>query len=85
VSLVPGRSPRRVAELREIAGGRPDLLAEQAGLLLGYREGAIDEAHARAAVLFLIRAGADEALIPAWAMEGRRRAAEAARLPFGSR
>ena len=71
-----------VAELRELAGHRPDLFAEVAGIALGTSEAKGPEYIARAqAVAGLCRlAGADEALIPEWAEEGRRRA-EAARLP----
>lgn len=71
-----------VADLREIAGDRPDLLAETAGILLGASEGSLDELRARAAARFCIAAGADESLIPAWVEEGRRRAAERRMPPF---
>jgi hypothetical protein len=67
-------------ELREVAGGRSDLLAEVAGLLLGFYQGGPDEPRAKAAAHFCIAAGADEALIPAWVKEGKRRA-EARRMP----
>lgn len=73
-----------VSELRELAGDRPDLLAEEAGILLGFHEGDLDEARARAAAQLLIAAGADESLIAQWVEEGRRRA-EAARHPPFSR
>lgn len=74
------------AELRELAAGRGDLLAEVAGLAEGFGEGKGPEYEARAqAVAKLCRlAGADENLIPEWAAEGRRRA-EAALLPPFSR
>jgi hypothetical protein len=73
-----------VAELQAIAGGRADLLAEVAGILLGAGEGELDEPRSRAAAQLLVAAGADEALIPQWIEEGRRRAG-AARLPPFSR
>ena len=73
-----------VAELREVAGDRPDLLAEEAGIQLGFHEGGLDEPRAKAAAQLLIAAGADESLIPQWAEQGLRRA-EAARLPPFSR
>jgi hypothetical protein len=63
-----------VAELREVAGDRPDLLAEVAGIGLGFHEGGLDEPRAKAAAQVLIAAGADESLIPRWIEEGRRRA-----------
>jgi hypothetical protein len=72
-----------VAELREILAGRDDgpaLLAEVAGVRLGFYEGELGEPRAKAVARSCIAAGADESLIPEWAEEGRRRA-EAARLP----
>jgi hypothetical protein len=73
-----------VAELRELAPDRPDLLAEVAGVLVGFHEDGLDEPRAKAAASFCMAAGADEALIPGWIEEGRQRA-EAARLPPFSR
>ena len=74
------------AELTEVAGDRGDLLAEVAGRMLGSAKGRGPEYEARGqAVAELCRmAGADEALIPQWTEEGRRRA-EAAQLPPFSR
>ncbi len=69
-----------LAELRALAGGRADLLAEVAGIFEGTSEGELDEPLARSAARLCRKAGADEALIPYWVAEGRRRA-EAARLP----
>jgi hypothetical protein len=71
-----------VAELREVAGDRPDLLAEEAGILIGASEGRLDEPRARAAAQLCIAAGADESVIPAWIEEGRRRAEAAKQPPF---
>jgi hypothetical protein len=62
-----------VAELRELAAGRADLLAEVAGLELGFHEGAIDETQHHQAARLLIDAGADPALLPHWIEEGRQR------------
>jgi hypothetical protein len=73
----PGGAER---ELREIAGDRTDLLAETAGLLLGYYRGTAEEPRARAAAHYCVAAGADPGLIPRWIEVGRRRAA-AARQP----
>ena len=69
-----------VTELRELAGGRADLLAEVAGIFEGASEGELDEPLARQAAHLCRLAGADEALIPQWIAEGRHRA-EAARMP----
>jgi hypothetical protein len=71
-----------VAELRELAGGRADLLAEVAGILEGTSEGELDEALARQAAGLCRAAGADPEAIPAWAAEGRRRRAAADQPPF---
>ena len=71
-------------EMREVADGRQDLLAEVAGIALGASEAKGPEYEARAqAVAGLCRlAGADETLIPRWTQEGRGRAASAALPPF---
>ncbi len=71
-----------MTELREVAGDRPDLLAEVAGIPLEFHEGGLDEPRASAAGQLLIAAGADEPLIPQLTEEGRRRAAAAAMPPF---
>ena len=72
-----------VAALREIAGGRTDLLAEVAGIFLGTSEGELHEPRARNAAGFCCAAGADPDLIPQWVEEGRRRAARARKRPHG--
>ena len=71
-----------VAELRAIAGGRADLLAEVAGVFEGTSEGELDEPLARQAADLCRKAGADPDAIPAWIEEGRRRATKARRPPF---
>jgi hypothetical protein len=63
-----------VAELREIAGPRADLLAEVAGLLIGFYQGTAEQVRARAAARYCRAAGADPQLIPRWMAEGQRRA-----------
>ncbi len=70
-----------LAELRALAGGRADLLAEVAGIFEGTSEGELDEPLARSAAQLCRRAGADPEAIPAWIEEGRRRAANARRPP----
>jgi hypothetical protein len=71
-----------VAELRELAADRPDLLAEAAGVLLGFHEGGLDEPRAKAAASFCVSAGADAGQVAWWTEEGRRRAEEARLPPF---
>jgi hypothetical protein len=66
-----------VEELREIAGDRGDLLAEVAGLLIGFYRETKQERKAQAAARYCIAAGADPDLIPRWIEEGRSRAAVA--------
>jgi hypothetical protein len=71
-----------LAELRALAAGRADLLAEVAGIFEGTSEGELDESLARSAAQLCRQAGADADAIPAWIEEGRRRAANARRPPF---
>jgi hypothetical protein len=84
--LTEAEKASAAAELREVAGDRGDLLAEVAGLALGSakNKGPEYEARGQAAAELCRMAGADEALIPQWIQEGRRRA-EAAQLPPFSR
>ncbi len=69
-----------VAELRELARGRADLLAEVAGVLEGTGEGELDEPLCRQAAALCRLAWADPEAIAAWIEEGRRRR-QAARMP----
>ena len=73
-----------VGELRELAAGRGDLLAEVAGIFEGTSEGELDEPLARQAAQLCRDAGADPDLIPAWVEEGRRRRAAAGLPPFSA-
>lgn len=83
----PGREPTgaetsaAVRELREIARGRDDLLAEVAGLLIGYHRRTADEPRARAAAYYCMAAGASLGLIPRWIGVGGSRAAAARLIP----
>jgi hypothetical protein len=71
-----------LAELRALADGRADLLAQVAGIFEGTSEGEPDEPLARSAARLCRLAGADTDAIPAWIEEGRRRSANARRPPF---
>ena len=67
-----------VAELRELAAGRTDLLAEVCGILRGFTaEGSPHEVRDAMAAQLCADAGADETLIPQWVEEGRRRRQQA--------
>jgi len=63
-----------VAELRAIAGGRGDLLAEVAGLITGFYAGTAEERKAQTAARYCRAAGADPDLMAPWIAEGKRRA-----------
>jgi hypothetical protein len=70
-----------LAELRALAAGRADLLAEVAGIFEGTSEGEPDEPLARSAARLCRMAGADPEAIPGWVAEGKRRRAAARRPP----
>ena len=84
-ALDDAQADAAAAELREMAGGRADLLAEVAGIRLGTAESKSPEYVAQAeAIARLCRAaGAEAQAISEWAEEGRRRAAAARRPPAG--
>jgi hypothetical protein len=71
-----------LAELRALAAGRADLLAQVAGIFEGTSEGEPDEPLARSAARLCRMAGADASAVPGWIEEGRRRSANARRPPF---
>lgn len=68
---------------------RPDLLAEQAGILLGFYGDLypveLSRERAAAAAVFLVEAGADLASILYWIDVGTERAEMAMALPFGAK
>jgi hypothetical protein len=72
-----------VAELREVAGDRPDLLAEFAGVSLGLAEGGIPSLAPkyRAEAELARAAGADEGQIGQWIGIGRNRTGQARLAP----
>jgi hypothetical protein len=72
-----------VTALRDLAGGRADLLAEVPGILEAASEGEPGEPLARQAADLCRKAGADPEAIPRWVAEGRRRAENRRRPPFG--
>ena len=80
--LTEAEEAAAVAELRELAGARADLLAEVAGLEVGSTEGQLYEPRGHQAAGLCRKAGADREAIPAWIEEGRRRRANANRPPF---
>jgi hypothetical protein len=73
--LTEAEHRQAVTELNEAAAGRADLLAQYAGVAVGFHAGEPGEAlHLQAAQL-CIDAGADTHQIPRWIEDGRRRAA----------
>jgi hypothetical protein len=74
VSPAQRDSTAAVAELAELAAGRSDLLAERAGIAIGFHEGDLAEAHHLSVAQLCLEAGADQTAIPHWIAEGRRRA-----------
>jgi hypothetical protein len=76
VSQKPLDVEAAVTELREIANGRADLLAERAGITLGfYARDNRDEWRRRALeAALLIAAGADLTRLTEWIVVGRERA-----------
>jgi hypothetical protein len=71
-----------LASITEVAAGRTDLLAQVAGLAIGFSEGGPDELRQQQAAQLLITAGADQGLLPEWIEEGRRRAEAARGIPY---
>lgn len=69
-----------LAELAEAAGGRMDLLAQWAGLALGWHEHGPDAPVYLQVAQLCITAGADLALVRRWIEEGRRRRTAARQL-----
>lgn len=67
-----------VAELKQAAAGWIALLAECAGLALGYGEHQLDAARYRHIAELCVAAGVDQALVEAWIEVGRQRASAAA-------
>jgi hypothetical protein len=59
--LTSAEEAAAVAALHELAGGRGDLLAEVAGVGLGFSEGQMDEPLSRQAAALCQKAGADPA------------------------
>ena len=66
-----------VGQLRELAAGRTDLLAEVAGIALGVSEGRIDGYLGRRIADLCIAAGADQDQLAGWVAEGRNLSAHA--------
>jgi len=72
-----------VAELRELAAGRGDLLARWAGIKLGYTQPSdVDADRCQLIAELCIKAGADLSLIEEWVTVGRIRREQAATRPY---
>jgi hypothetical protein len=68
-----GSIEEAVADLRALAGGRGDLLAEQAGIMAGAWSARVDTGDYLLAAGLLVLAGADHDLIARWVDVGRER------------
>ncbi len=79
--LTGEREAAALRELAEVADGRVDLLAERAGLALGFHEGDIDAAVYERIAQLCISAGASIADIEGWIGVGRQRAVAARQIP----
>jgi hypothetical protein len=69
-----GPIEQAVAELRALAGGRGDLLAETAGVMAGAWSVRVETGDYLVAVGLLVLAGADHSQIADWIEVGRERA-----------
>jgi ParB-like chromosome segregation protein Spo0J len=81
-ALTENEHAAAVGELRELAAGRGDLLAEVGGVMEGFGQGQIDEPLARQAAALCRDAGADPDPAGEWVTEGRRRRAVASMPPM---
>jgi hypothetical protein len=81
-TLTPEQEAAAVAELREIAGHRPDLLAHRAGTAIGFGQSQYDAVVYRLIAELCVKAGADPAQIPGWIEVGRQRAELARQVPY---
>jgi hypothetical protein len=80
VQLAANREAAAAAELNQASAGWAALLAECAGLVLGYGEHQSGAARYRQIADLCIAAGIDKTLIEAWIEVGRQRATSAATL-----
>jgi hypothetical protein len=80
--LTEAEEAEALASITEVAAGRIDLLAQAAGLAIGFSEGTPDEPRQRQAPDLLIKAGADPELIPGSVEEGRRRSEATQGIPY---
>jgi hypothetical protein len=78
--LTANEAATATAGLQHAAAGWAALLAECAGLILGYGENQVDATRYRQIAELCIAAGVDETRIEAWIEVGRQRAAAAAAL-----
>jgi hypothetical protein len=76
--LTAGEEATMATELKQAAPRWAALLAECAGLALGYDEHQVDAARYRQIAELCIAAGVDQTLIEAWIEVGRQRASTAA-------
>jgi hypothetical protein len=82
-TLTEAEEAEALADLTELAAGRTDLLAQVARLAIGFSEGSLAEPRQQQVAQLLIKAGADQELIPRWIEEGRHRSEAARGIPYG--
>jgi hypothetical protein len=80
-ALTGAEETAALTELAEAADGRVDLLAQHAGLAVGFHEQDSDATVYLQIAQLCIQAGADTALISRWIAEGRRRSAARQAVP----
>jgi len=82
--LTEGEEAVALAEVRALAAGRADLLAEVAGIFEGTSEGELDEPLAKFAAQLARLAGAAPEAILAWIEEARARRTPGARCSWAA-
>jgi hypothetical protein len=80
--LTETQEAEALASITEVAAGRTDLLAQAAGLAIGFYRGTLYQPQHRQAADLMIKAGADQQLIAGWIEEGRRRAEATRGIPY---
>ncbi len=83
-ALTEEQRAQALADLRQVADGRVDILAEHAGTVLGASENGHPFIVQQAELIaeLCLQAGADADAIERWRKVGRQRSADARRIPY---